>query len=177
MRKSRELKKESMRYASLSKPRQRKMRQVEKEKVDEARTIDIQTVPIHRLAKGVDISIRFKHLEAVRNTQDTRFTVVHYPMSIYLAESVGGHKGEAVVPFTVEVKTDPDVAGFSVKGEAYIKGSPEEIESWVIPNGEKAPKIWTRIYQESVAMLTILARFIGVPPPPAPASRKEEETK
>ncbi len=178
MSKSRKSKKESMKSASPSKQGQMKMSQIQKEKADEdARIIDIQTVPHHRLTKGIDISIHFKHLEAVRNTQDTRFTVVHYPISIYLGESIGGHKGEALIPFTVEVKTDPEVAGFSIKGEAYIKGSPEEIESWIIPNGEKAPRIWTRIYQESVAMLTILARFIGVPPPPAPSSGKEEENK
>lgn len=143
------------------------------EKVNEVRTVDIQTLPTE-LQKGVDVSIHFKHLEAVKNTQDSRFTTVHYPMSIYLGEAVGGHKGNAVVPFTVEVKTDPDAAVFSVKGEAYIKGSPEEIEAWVVPHGEKAPRIWTRIYQESVAMLTILARFIDIPPPPAPATGEEK---
>ena len=153
------------------------MKQVEREKVevDEVRTIDVQTLSIPDTREGIDISIRFKHLEAVKNTQNTRFTTVHYPMSIYLGEAVGRHGGNAVVPFTVEVKTDPDVAVFSVKGEAHIKGSPEEIESWVVPNGEKAPRVWTRIYQESVAMLTILARFINVPSPPAPTSNTPDK--
>ena len=147
-----------------------------KEKVDEVRNIKIQTVSMYDSVSGVDVSIRFKHLEANRTTPDTRFTEVHYPVSIYLGEAVGKHKGDAVVPFTVEAKTNPTVADFTIKGEAYVKGSPEEIESWVIPNNGKAPNIWTRIYQESVAMLTILARFIDIPPPSAPTSN-EEETK
>lgn len=145
------------------------------EKVNEIRTVDLKTLPIQDLPKGIDVSIQFKHLEAMKNTKDTRFTIVHYPMSIFLGEAVGGYRGNAVVPFNIEVKTDPDVAVFNIKGEAYIKGSPEEIKSWVIPYNEKAPRIWTRIYQESVAMLTIMARFIGVPPPPAPASKDEKE--
>jgi hypothetical protein len=153
------------------------MEQVEKEKISEVRTIDVKTIPIQDTAKGVDISVRFKHLEAVKNTQDTRFTIVHYPMSLYLGEAVGSRRGNAVVPFTVEVKTSPDAAIFSIKGEAYIKGSPEDIEGWVVPNGEKAPRIWTRIYQESVAMLTILSRFISVPPPPAPGTEEDKGQK
>jgi len=48
----------------------------------------------------------------------------------------------------------------------------DQIESWIVPNGEKAPRIWTRIYQETVAMLTILAKFIDVPPPPPPSSKE-----
>ncbi len=149
----------------------------EKRKVDEVRSIDVRAVSIHDSAKGLDVSVRFKQLDANRNTQETRFTTIHYPMSIYLGEPVGSHRGNAVIPFTVEAKTDPTVAAFTIKGEAYINGSPEEIESWVVPNGEKAPRIWTRIYQESVAMLTILARFIDVPPPPAPGSKEDKETE
>lgn len=150
------------------------MTQIEKEKMKEVRTVDIQTLNIPSIAKGVEVSVQFKHLEAVKNTQDTRFTTVHYPMSIFLGEAVGSYKGNAVVPFTVEVTTNPKVATFNIKGEAYIKGAPEDIEAWVVPNKEKAPKIWTRIYQESVAMLTIMARFINIPPPPAPVSNEEK---
>jgi len=147
-----------------------------REKVDEVRNIDVQALSIHDVAEGVDVSVHFKVLEANRSTQETRFTTIHYPMSIYLGEAVGSHRGSAVIPFTVEAKTDPAVAVFTVKGEAYINGKSEEIESWVVPDGEKAPRIWTRIYQESVAMLTILARFIDIPPPPAPGSKEDKET-
>lgn len=150
------------------------MAQTESDKVTEVRDVNIQTLPIQEMAKGIDVNIHFKHLEAVKTTQDTRFTTIHYPMSIYLGEAVGSHKGTAVVPFTLEVKTDPDIATFNIKGEAFIKGPPEEIEAWVVPYNEKAPRIWTRIYQESVSMLTILARFIGIPPPSAPASQEEK---
>lgn len=150
------------------------MTQVEKE-VDAIENINVQMKSVQESVRGVKISVRFKYLEANRSTPDTRFTFIHYPISIYLGEAVGSHRGNATVPFTLKANTNPSIAEFSVKGEAYISGSPEEIESWVIPNGDKAPKIWTRIYQESVAMLTILARFIDIPPPPV--SQKGERSK
>ena len=151
------------------------MKGAAKEKVDEVISLNVQTSSTGDLIKQIDVSVQFKHLEASRTTQDSRFTTVRYPISIYLGEAVGSHKGRAVVPFTIEAKTSPEVASFVLKGEAYIQGLPEEIEPWVVPEGEKAPKIWRRIYQEAIAMLTILAKFVDVPPPPAPSSEETEE--
>ena len=150
------------------------MRQIEKEEeVDEVLNIDVKTASIiePEAVKEVKITIQFTYLEANRTAQDSRFTTVRYPISIYLGEAIGSRKGKAIVPFSMEAKTNPDIANFTLKGDAHIEGLPEEIESWVVPNGDKAPRIWTRIYQEAIAMLTILAKFINVPPPPAPASK------
>ncbi|MFQ6095077.1 MAG: hypothetical protein ACE5NN_02925 [Candidatus Bathyarchaeia archaeon] len=150
------------------------MRQVEKGEVDEVLNIDVKTASLieDETAKEIKITIQFTYLEANRTARDSRFTSVRYPISIYLGEAVGSRKGKAIIPFSMEAKTSPDIASFVLKGDAHIYGIPEEIESWVVPNGDKAPRIWTRIYQEAVAMLTILAKFISVPPPPAPASRE-----
>lgn len=147
------------------------MKQVDKEKVDEVLNIDVKTASLIESSKEITISIQFNYLEVNRTAVDSRFTTLRYPISIYLSEAVGSRKGKAVVPFTIEAKTNPEVASFTLKGDAHIEGLPEDIEAWVVPNGDKAPRIWTRIYQESVAMLTILARFVNVPPPPAPSSK------
>jgi len=151
------------------------MKRVEKEKVDEVLNIDVKTASLiePESTKEIKITVQFNYLEANRTARDSRFTSVRYPISIYLGEAVGSRKGKAMVPFTMEAKTNPDIANFTLKGDAHIEGLPEEIESWVVPNGDKAPRIWARIYQEAVAMLTIMARFVNVPPPPAPASRDE----
>lgn len=147
------------------------MKQVDKEKVDEVLNIDVKTASLIESSKEITISIQFNYLEVNRTAVDSWFTTLRYPISIYLSEAVGSRKGKAVVPFTIEAKTNPEVASFTLKGDAHIEGLPEDIEAWVVPNGDKAPRIWTRIYQESVAMLTILARFVNVPPPPAPSSK------
>jgi len=150
------------------------MKNVEREEVDEVLNIDVQTASLmSSLAREVEISIRFKHLEANRSSRDSRFVTVRYPISIYIGEAINDSKGNAIVPFTIEAKTDPDIANFTLSGDAHIRGPPEEIESWIVPDKDKAPKIWTKIYQESVAMLTIMAKFIDVPPPPPPSSSKE----
>jgi len=104
--------------------------------------------------------------------QGLKPVAVRYPISIFIGEAINGRDGNAIVPFTIEAKTDPQIATFTLRGNAQIRGPPEEIESWIIPDGERAPKIWTRIYQEAVAMLTIMARFIDIPPPPPPSSEK-----
>jgi len=153
------------------------MKQVakEEENVDEVLSIDVKTASLiePESTREIKITVQFNYLEANRTARDSRFTTVRYPISIYLGESIGSKKGKAVVPFTMEAKTNPDIANFTLRGDAHIEGLAEEIESWVVPNGDKAPRIWTRIYQEAVAMLTILTRFVNVPPPPAPASREE----
>jgi len=148
--------------------------QVEKEEVDEILNIDVKTASLieEETGKELKITVQFTYLEANRTAKDSRFTAVRYPISIYLGEAVGSRKGRAVIPFSMEAKTNPDIAAFLLKGDAHILGKPEEIESWIVPNGEKAPRIWTRIYQETVAMLTILAKFIDVPPPPPPSSKQ-----
>ena len=150
------------------------MRQVEKEEVDEVLNIDVKTASLieEETAKEIKIAICFTYLEANRTARDSKFTTVRYPISIYLGEAIGSRKGKAIIPFSMDAKTNPEVATFRLKGDAHIEGLPEEIESWIVPNGDKAPKIWTRIYQEAVAMLTILAKFINVPPPPPPASKE-----
>ncbi len=149
------------------------MKETVKEKADKVLNIDVQSSSsLDEAMKQVEVSVQFKQLEANRTAQDSKFTTVRYPISIYLSEATGSHKGKAVVPFTIEAKTDPEIAVFTLKGDVYIRGSPEEIEPWVIPKGEKAPRIWTRIYREGVAMLTILSRFINVPPPPPPPSEE-----
>ncbi len=150
------------------------MEQVEKEEVDEILNIDVKTASLieDETERELKITVEFTYLEANRTAKDSRFTAVRYPISIYLGEAVGSRKGRAIIPFSMEAKTNPDIANFLLKGDAYILGKPEEIESWIVPNGEKAPRIWTRIYQETVAMLTILAKFINVPPPPPPSSKE-----
>jgi len=148
------------------------MKEDAKEKVDKVVNMDVQVSSLDGSVKQVDVSVHFRHLEAKKTAMDSRFTMVRYPISIYLGEAVGSHKGKAVVPFTIEAKTDPEVATFTLKGDVYIQGLPEEIGSLVVPKGEKAPKVWIRIYREAVAMLTILSRFINVPPPPAPSSEE-----
>ena len=150
------------------------MSQVGKEEVDEVLNIDVKTASLieEEITKEVKITVQFTYLEANRTARDSRFTSVRYPISIYLGEAVGRRKGKAVIPFSMEAKTSPDIASFVLKGDAHIYGLPEEIESWVVPNGDKAPRIWTRIYQEAAAMLTILARFVNVPSPPPPGSKE-----
>jgi len=148
------------------------MKEVAKEKVDKVVNLDVQVSPLDETVKQIEVSVQFRHLEARKTAVDSRFTSVRYPISIYLGEAVGSHKGKAMVPFTIEARTDPDVAAFTLKGDACLQGLPEEIEPWVIPKGDKAPKVWTKIYREAVAMLTILAKFINVPSPPAPSSEE-----
>jgi hypothetical protein len=137
------------------------MKQVVKE-AKKVVNIDIKTTSMDETFKQVKILVQFRHIEAEKTETDSRFTTVRYPIS--------GHKGKAIVPFTIASKTEPDVATFSLKGEAHIQGAPEEIESWIVPKGEEAPRVWKIIYRESVAMLTILAKFINVPSPSASPS-------
>jgi hypothetical protein len=145
------------------------MKQVVKE-AKKVVNIDIKTTSMDETFKQVKILVQFRHIEAEKTETDSRFTTVRYPISVYLGEAIGGHKGKAIVPFTIASKTEPDVATFSLKGEAHIQGAPEEIESWIVPKGEEAPRVWKIIYRESVAMLTILAKFINVPSPSASPS-------
>lgn len=147
------------------------MKEAAEEKVDKVVNF-VQASPLDEMVKQIEVSIQFRHLEARKTAVDSRFTSVRYPISIYLGEAVGNHKSKAVVPFTIEARTEPDVATFTLKGDACIQGLPEEIEPWVIPKGDKAPRVWTKIYREAVAMLTILAKFIDVPSPLASSSEE-----
>lgn len=119
---------------------------------------------VEDLTKRPDISISFKHLEVKRTSRDSGFATIHYPISIYLGEAIGDRESSALVPFIVEAKTDPEIATLILKGAAHIQGASEEMEAWITPNEDQAPKIWIKIYQETEAMLTMLSNFIHMPP-------------
>jgi len=152
---------------------------MKKEKSRESNTMNVeitsaQNVATKNMARPVQVTVEFRHLEARKTKNDNKLVEFKYPISIYLGESSGSSKGKARIPFTVEAKTEPENSVFILKGESYIQGMPEEIESWIVPGKEKAPKIWKRIYQESVAMLTILARFIDAPSLSLPSSEENK---
>ena len=42
------------------------------------------------------------------------------------------------------------------------------------PGKHRPPKVWERVYAETIAMLTMMAKFIGVPPPPPPMPEETE---
>ena len=146
------------------------MKQIEKEEVGEILNIDINAASLVKPIKGLSISVHFSYLEARRKHWNPRSNTVRYLISIYLGEALSRKKGKTIAPFTIEAKTDPDVASFTLRGDAYIEGLPEDIEAWVLPDGDKAPRIWMRIYQEAMTMLTVLARFVDAPPPDTSSS-------
>ena len=139
------------------------MRKVEK--ISEILNIDVNAASLVKPPKEVSISVYFSYLEAKRKSWSPRSPEVQYLLSIFIGEALGREKGEAFVPFIIEAETEPDLVSFTLRGGVYIEGSLENIEDWVLPQGEKAPKVWMRIYQESLAMLAILARFVDAPPP------------
>jgi hypothetical protein len=78
---------------------------------------------------------------------------------MFIGEAVNDNKSGAFVPFTIKVNTDPEIATLLLEGTAFVQGTSEEVQKWIKSNRDQAPKIWTRIYQEASAMLTILFKF------------------
>jgi len=111
------------------------------------------------------IKVRFTYIEAIRQS-DTHFTDIEYPVDMNLGEAVRKLDGTAVIQFSLRVATNPNIAVFAVKGEATLKGSVETVQKLTIPEKNSPPPIWREIYQEAIATITFLARFLEIPPPP-----------
>jgi hypothetical protein len=122
----------------------------------------------YRILGVVDMKtiLTFNCLQAERDAnkklRDERF---EYPMDLYIKEVKRIDDKRAVVAFTLNSSTKPEVASFSVSGDLCIEGTAEEVSSAIAPIGKDPPVIWKNIYHECVNIMTVLAKFIEVPFP------------
>lgn len=111
--------------------------------------------------------VNINHIRAEKGSDDDleRQSIVEYPMDLYIREVKETGLGRVSIPFSLETKTSPQVASFMVSGELLVSGSEEEVEALTAPTGREPPKVWKMIYQETVNILSVLARVIEVPFP------------
>jgi len=109
--------------------------------------------------------MNLKGFHAEKRAEDDleRRTTLEYPMYLYIQGIRQIGESRAIVPFSLKTVTHPEVASFNISGELLIEGSMEEIETLINPAGKQPPKVWKKIYQESVNILTVLANVIEVP--------------
>ncbi len=90
---------------------------------------------------------------------------VKYAFSIYLGEAINTLKGNALLPFIINVKTRPEGAFFKVRGEIFVRGPQGVVKKWIAPKEDGPPRIWSQVYWETLKLLSSLADYIHVPPP------------
>jgi hypothetical protein len=111
--------------------------------------------------------LSFNYLQAEKdaNKDLERNARLEYPMDLFIKEVKRINSGSAVITFTLSSSTNPEVASFSVSGELQIEGSDDEVSTALSPTGGEPPSIWKSIYNESVNIITLLAKVINVPFP------------
>lgn len=113
------------------------------------------------------MTLNINHIQAEReNGKDLeRDTSVEYPMDLYIQGVKQGESNSASVSFKLQTISSPEIANFTLSGELIMIGTEEEIEAWTMSSKEGPPKVWKHIYQESMNIMTVLAKVIDVPFP------------
>lgn len=113
------------------------------------------------------LSINYNHLQAEKNSNldINRNSTVEYPMDLYIQNMEQIGENHVIIPFSLKTSTQPEIANFTITGELFVEGTPDEVLAFIEPIGKDPPKVWRKIYQESVNLLTVLAKVIEVPFP------------
>ena len=112
------------------------------------------------------LSVTFNHIQAEKENgkEFKRDTVIEYPVDLYIQE-VRQEDDRATISFRLQTKTNPDIANFTLSGNLLLEGTGDEVEIWTAPSANGPPKVWKHIYEESMNLLTVLAKVIEVPFP------------
>jgi len=115
----------------------------------------------------VKLVMNFHHVQAEREASKDfeRGTAIEYPVDLYIQEVRQEDDSRAVVSFRLETTTNPEIASFTLSGDLLLMGTEEEIAIWTTTSGREPPKVWKHIYQESMNILTVLAKVVEVPFP------------
>lgn len=130
------------------------------------KVINMQSSDLNPEQEEISLSVHFTKIEAVKQS-DSQYGEVEYPIDLNMGEATTRLDGTALVTFKLKVGTKPNIANFELTGEATIKGPTELVHRLTIPEGGSPPPIWRQIYQEAISTVSLLARFVNVPPPPA----------
>jgi len=111
--------------------------------------------------------LNFNHIQAAREASKDfeRDTTIEYPMDLYIQGVKKENDNRAIISFRLQTTTNPEVASFTLSGDLLLEGTGEEVEIWTTPSTKGPPKVWKHIYQESMNILTVLAKVIDIPFP------------
>ena len=111
--------------------------------------------------------IEFTTLQAEREMRKRthRFEALEYPMDLYIQEVQRVAASKAVVPFTLQTVTKPEVASFTVHGVMAMEGTADEVDDWITPRDGQPPKVWRDVYQAAANVLAVMAKVLEVPFP------------
>ena len=110
--------------------------------------------------------LTFNCLQAERDAnKELRDGRLDYPMDLFIKEVKRIDDKRAVVTFTLNSATNPEVASFSISGELLVEGTADEVSAAISPTGKEPPTVWKNIYHESVNIMMVLAKVIEVPFP------------
>ena len=111
--------------------------------------------------------VEFTTLQAERETgkKIKRFEALEYPMDLYIQEVQRVAASKAVVPFTLQTVTKPEVASFTVHGVMAMEGTADEVDDWITPRDSQPPKVWQDVYQAAANVLAVMAKVLEVPFP------------
>jgi hypothetical protein len=88
-----------------------------------------------------------------------------YAFSIYLGEVIESDSTNTYLPFMVDVESKPEGAFFKITGKIFINGPRKMVKKLIASKDNEPPEIWSRVYEETLQLLSSLADSIQVPPP------------
>jgi hypothetical protein len=111
--------------------------------------------------------IEFTTLQAEREMRKKthRYEALEYPMDLYIQEVQRVAARKAVVPFTLQTVTKPEVASFTVHGVMAMEGTADEVDDWITPQGGQPPKVWQDVYQAAANVIAVMAKVLEIPFP------------
>ena len=113
---------------------------------------------------GVEVSI--KSVDGNKLAEDvTSDSSVSFNVAANLVESER-NPDKLILKFTIELKTEPEVAKMTVAGTAVLTGDEKEIEALLTPKeGESVPPVFMKIYQKVYAVLYLVSGSLRIPYP------------
>ena len=114
--------------------------------------------------KKVQVRVQYKHVEAYRSAKIGDVSP-KYAFSIYLGEVIDSYSNNTYVPFMVDVETKPEGAFFKIKGKIFNNGPRKMVKKLITSKDNEPPEVWSRVYEETLKLLSSLADSIQVPSP------------
>jgi len=113
-----------------------------------------------------DVEVAIRGIEGSKLAEDvTSDSTVGFDAVANLVESERS-PGRLLLKFTIELKTDPEVAKMVVTGSATLTGDEQEIGMLLdSKDGESVPPVFMKIYQKVYAILYLVSGSLKIPYP------------
>jgi len=107
--------------------------------------------------EDIEVSVEYRHIEAHKLSVKFPNRISGFPAALYLGEAIRHSPENAYLPFIATLETEPNFISFKIGGRIFLEGASQEVERWILPDGDEPPKVWHWIYRD---ILRVVSKFV-----------------